>query len=35
MTGSLNFRIIDDAKFIVARLYNCSKENLKPAETEK
>ena len=29
------FGIIEDAKFIVDHLYNCSKENLKPATIEK
>jgi len=29
------FGIIEDAKFIVDHLYNCSKENLKPAAIEK
>jgi len=31
----LLFGIIEDSKFIVDHHYNCSKENLKPAETEK
>jgi putative flavoprotein involved in K+ transport len=29
------FGIIEDAKFVVDNLYNCSKENLKPVTIEK
>jgi hypothetical protein len=37
MTEPLNyfFGIIEDAKVIVDHLYNCSKEDLKPAAIEK